>query len=41
MTKITIVAKYDEIETTYDEILEACIELGFYDIDIEEEEIKK
>ena len=41
MTKITIVANYDETETTYDEILEACAELGFNNIDIEEEEIKK
>ena len=41
MTKITIIARYDETETTYDEILEACAELGFNDVDIEEEEISK
>lgn len=41
MTKITITAKYDETETTYDEILESCMELGFFDVEIKEEEIKE
>ena len=40
MTKITITANYDEKETTYDEILESCMELGFNDLDIEEQEIR-
>lgn len=38
MTDITIKATYDELETTYDEILEALIELGFEGIDIKESE---
>ena len=38
MTDITIKATYDELVTTYDEILEALIELGFEGIDIKESE---
>jgi len=40
MTKITITATYDEKETTYDEILESCMELGFINLNIEEQEIR-
>lgn len=36
MTDITIKATYDESETTYDEIIEALMELGFESIDVEE-----
>lgn len=38
MTEITIKATYDEAETTYDEIIEALMELGFIGIDVKESE---
>lgn len=41
MTKITITAKYDETETTFDEITDSIMQLGFFDFEIEEKEIEE
>lgn len=38
MKEITIVAKYDEEETTYDEIMQALQELALIIVDIRERE---
>lgn len=40
MTEITITAKYDETETTFDEITDSIMQLGFIDFEITEKEIK-
>ena len=41
MKEITITAKYDETETTFDEITDTIIQLGFFEFEITEKEIKE